>query len=224
MGLYKPGLPEAIDDFQNKATPVRQIYSKEVDALVKKLMPSALEVFPPAQGIRRVAGSSVSSGKSMVRTVHNDYAREFEKIDASYPNMVLSKQRERQRELGTSEHMLINLWRPTLPMSKPCRDFPLCFCDPSTVKEDDLVVSESKTDKEGNTNVTVALKYSPDQKWYFYPDMTVDEVVVFKQFDQFASDPCGRMPVFHTSFEDPEGFKGMERRVSFEYRVGVLLK
>ena len=26
------------------------------------------------------------------------------------------------------------------------------------------------------------LKHSPDQKWFYYPDMTNDEVIAFKQF------------------------------------------
>jgi len=102
-------------------------------------------------------------------------------------------------------------------MSTPCRSLPLCFLDATTLSENDFVTVDSLS-----LGITTALKENPNHKFYYYPDMTVDEVVVFKQFHQVRNETIARMPVFHTAFEDPAADETTEGRVSFEYRVGVL--
>ena len=53
--------------------------------------------------------------------------------------------------------------------------------------------------------------------------MTIDEVIVFKQFHRIRNENSARMPVFHTAFADPAADENTEGRISFEYRVGLLL-
>jgi hypothetical protein len=83
---------------------------------------------------------------------------------------------------------------------------------------------------QGGDSTVSALKHQPAHRWYFYPDMTTDEVVIFKQFEQsyagayVPGKALGNIPVFHTAFEDPASSPGVEKRKSFEYRLGVLLK
>merc|ERR1712241_28391 len=114
--------------------------------------------------------------------------------------------------------MLVNFWRPIKPMSTPCRSLPLCFLDSTTLSEDDFVSLDG-----GSGGVSTSLKQNPKHKFYYYPDMTVDEVVAFKQFHQVRNESIARMPVFHTAFADPAADKTTEGRVSFEYRVSILL-
>lgn len=56
-------------------------------------------------------------------------------------------------------------------------------------------------------------------KWYYFPEMTKDEVLVFKQWD---SDPhlSGRM-CFHTAFKDPSAPDDAPARQSIECRIMV---
>merc|ERR1712232_559515 len=121
-------------------------------------------------------------------------------------------------ETGADEYMLVNFWRPILPMSEPSRSNPLCFLDASTLSEGDFVSVDAK---EGG--ITTQLKENPNHKFYYFPDMTTDEVVMFKQFHQVRNEALSRMPVFHTAFKDPAASKETEGRISFEYRVGLLV-
>ena len=102
--------------------------------------------------------------------------------------------------------------------SSELRSFPLCFLDPTTLQEGDFVEVDS-----ASLGVVTALKENPEHRFYYYPDMTVNEVVVFKQFHQLRNETSARMPVFHTAFADPAADETTEDRVSFEYRVGILL-
>lgn len=71
----------------------------------------------------------------------------------------------------------------------------------------------------------MALKYSDDHVYYYYPNMTNDEVLVFKQFECFKGiDDKPNAPLktaFHTAMEDPETPKDAEVRKSAEHRINV---
>merc|ERR1711862_84825 len=120
-------------------------------------------------------------------------------------------------ETRSKEYMLVNFWRPILPMTQPCRSNPLCFLDSTTISENDFVTVDN-----ANGGILTQLKENPNHKFYFFPDMTTDEVVMFKQFHQVRGESLARMPVFHTAFSDPAKTKDTEGRYSFEYRVGLL--
>merc|ERR1712151_1145928 len=96
---------------------------------------------------------------------------------------------------------------------KPLRSMPLCFLDASTLHQEDFVSIDAQS-----LGVTTMLKQNPNNRFYYYPDMRVDEVVVFKQFHQFRNESIARMPVFHTAFIDPAADETTEDRISFEYR------
>ena len=205
-----------MDDFRNADTPVKRIYAQEVKEIIQTVVPRAKEVMPPAKGIRRkVAGGGFFNGPAKV--VHNDYGVDFDEVTARNPLFDFAKQRATYDEMEANEFMLVNFWRPIKPMSEPLRSLPLCFLDASTLSEDDMVCIDQKS-----LGIAMALKYNPNQKIFYYPDMTIDEVVVFKQFHSVRNDTEARMPVFHTAFPDPAADETTEGRVSFEYRVSLL--
>ena len=79
--------------------------------------------------------------------------------------------------------MYINWWRAIEPMKGPIQSYPLCVCDPNTITEDDIVfvdILNGGIPAEIDTIKWLYLKYNPAHKWYFYPEMTKDEVLVFK--------------------------------------------
>ena len=123
-----------------------------------------------------------------------------------------------ERDSRCRGYILINLWRTVEPMRRALRWRPLCVLDPNTVDPGELVTIDSTEDGS-----STALKVSSKNRWYAYWDMLPEEVLVFKQFHYVRGEPEGRVPVFHSAFEDPLSRRGVERRSSFEYRVGALL-
>lgn len=108
-------------------------------------------------------------------------------------------------------------------MKGPIQTLPLAVCDPNTITEEDIVMTDMLNGgipADLDTIRILMLKYNPAHKWYFYPEMTKDEVLVFKQFEIRHEDgDKSRIPVFHTAFVDPFCPKDAERRYSFEYRM-----
>lgn len=172
---------------------------------------------PPARGIRRFP--TLNPNKGPAKQVHNDYGLVFKEVVERNPFFDFEAQAAEYEETEADEYMLVNLWRPVRPMSedKPNRSFPLCFMDSSTLDKNDFVKIDSRS-----LGIVISLRENPKQKFYYYPDMTINEVVVFKQFHQMRKEETARMPVFHTAFKDPAADETTEGRYSFEYRVGLL--
>lgn len=67
-------------------------------------------------------------------------------------------------------------------MKEPIRHRPLTVLDSQTVKrEDTLRTNLFGVTKPGPARITM-LKYNPDHRFYYYPLMQPDEVLVFKQY------------------------------------------
>ena len=64
--------------------------------------------------------------------------------------------------------------------------------------------------------------YDKSQRWYYYPQMQVDESMLIKTFDS-ATDGPTRFTI-HTSFVDPSAPEDSPPRESIETRcLGILL-
>jgi hypothetical protein len=97
-----------------------------------------------------------------------------------------------------SRYVLCQGWRP---LSAPPQDFPLALCDGRTVRTEDIIPMDYHMisgDKEV-TYRTRGARYSPRHKWWYFPDMTPDEMIVFKGYD--SANPDG-MRTLHVAFED----------------------
>jgi len=58
---------------------------------------------------------------------------------------------------------------------------PLGLCDTNTLKvEDRIRVQGIGLYDDNGTHETVQMKFNKDQKWYYYPEIEKDEVLVFK--------------------------------------------
>jgi len=124
--------------------------------------------------------------------------------------------------------IVIGLWKPE-NMSNPVVDYPLAVMDGSTLDEDCVIpvfgeITQTTIGKENQTIkfVSGALKYADKQKWFYYPEQTVDEVLVFRHYTNEKNGKpfaCG-----HTSFQEPNSQKTFQSRRSIETRVGIILK
>jgi hypothetical protein len=110
---------------------------------------------------------------------------------------------------------MYTVWRAITP---PPQDFPLAVCDARSVRADDEVTVTAITEElQGDiVHDTMSYVHNPDHRWYYFPDMNIDEVIVFKSGD---SDPSGAVRVAHTAFTDPTCPPGVPTRASVEMRA-----
>jgi len=119
--------------------------------------------------------------------------------------------------------IVVNFWRPVRPMRGPVQKTPLAVCDPCSVRMEDIVPVNVCRDTMGYIKM-LDIAYNEDQRWYYYPDMTVDEVLVFKTFQYFKHQSGPELNTcFHTAFQHPDAPPGAEERHSCEYRVRIWL-
>lgn len=109
--------------------------------------------------------------------------------------------------------MLYNLWRVMTP---PPQDMPLALCDQRTADEHDWVIGRTVEPQVPDGVPYTASVYNPAQKWYFYPDVTPDDVIVFKQYDSRRDQPMGCL---HGAFAYPAKLEGAVPRASMELRI-----
>lgn len=157
-----------------------------------------------------------------IRSVHSDYAPSFEHLqrkefDTLPPHFSDFKTKTRDGYTHSkkfseySRCVIIQFWKN---IGSPTMDFPLGFIDKSTIPEDDVFIQgTNEPDGHGGRRIfdTVLFKHNPKHGWYYFPEMTGDETVMFKTFDteNFVYAP-------HASFRDKR--YAQERR-SIECRV-----
>merc|ERR1712039_859094 len=110
--------------------------------------------------------------------------------------------------------MAINFWRPVRPMRGPVLKTPLAVCDPTSVKMEDILPVSIRWDHMPHHRM-LNLAHDDEQRWYYYPEMTVDEVLIFKSFQYFkAQDGPELNTCFHTAFQVPGAPADAEERHS----------
>jgi hypothetical protein len=119
----------------------------------------------------------------------------------------------------SSRYSMLNVWRT---FSRPPQDFPLAVCDAQSIAPGDEVTVTAITEERNAGEIihdTTGYVYNPGHRWYYFPDMTIDEVIVFKSHD---SDPTRARRVAHTAFTDPTCPPGVPTRASVEMRALAL--
>ena len=106
---------------------------------------------------------------------------------------------------------IVNVWRS---IAGPIYNHPLVLCDAATVKPEDLVSVERRAE-ERTGELQVAL-HDPGHRWYYFPEMQMDEALLFKTFDS-ETDGRSRFTI-HSSFEDPNAPVDAPPRESIETR------
>jgi len=206
-------------------SPAQNIYSKELEPLIRKLIPDSGDIHFPNFALRRGPGGNFTY---YGLGVHQDFGLYPEDMKTTYSSAEDSFEawQKRLNDPGTLGYSMINFWRPVLPMEGPVKRIPLAMCDPNTVSVEDIVEQEIHGFVKGG-QYSMGLKLNPKHKWYYYPDMTKDEVLVFRQFhyDRRVKAPYSQIrTVFHSAFVHPKASFLDEKRCSSEYRVGVWLQ
>ena len=226
LGLHASGFelvrsPSAVTDFYD-CDLVMATYYDECKAIARKLTGAhttfTYDHIIREPGLQFSGGgtdgsqrkSGVERGGGYIGSVHMDYT------DNTTWDRYLALHGERVPARASRVYAL-NFWRP---LSPSVDDQPLAVCDARTVRLEDL--RETVVYGYGADNYTwhdigietFSVSASEHQRWYYYPGMTPDDVLVIKSFDSegVIGNTCPHASFAHPN---PQG----EPRHSIELRV-----
>lgn len=110
---------------------------------------------------------------------------------------------------------ILQTWRA---VSAPPQDSTLAVADPRSVPDSDTFVMDTALGPEVFPTCffeSRLCRVNPAHQWYYYPQLSADEVLVFKGYD---SDPARCGDVMHTAFDVPGVPADAEPRRSVEAR------
>ena len=139
---------------------------------------------------------------------HNDYT------EWSGPQRVRDLLPDEAEQLLQHRFAIIQVWRA---INQPIQSNPLAIADSASVPSEDMMIAERRYPTR--VGQTYRLRYGKGHRWFYFPLMQRDEVLVFKVFDS-ATDGRARFTA-HTSFEDPTTPSGAPPRQSIEARALV---
>ncbi|HEY1518589.1 MAG TPA: CmcJ/NvfI family oxidoreductase [Solirubrobacteraceae bacterium] len=191
-----------VSDFTNKAE-VDAVYLDEVVDFVKERT-GADEVAPRGWVLRRSAAPAENASQPQAALVHIDYGPEGAAMTAA---RVYAEQFPDGP--GYRRAVATSFWRVFSP---PPQDWPLAVCDFRSLRDDEGVpnqlyfvdkvpddpfaeVDESKMITSGSE-----FQFNPDHVWWYFPEMTRDEILFFVFHD---SDHSRAWRVLHSAFRDP---------------------
>ena len=197
----------AVEDFLDDAE-VRRVYYPEMERLVIEATGCAtVIVFDHTVRIGDAAKQAAHKVRAPVRIVHNDFTLD------SAPQRVrdLLPADEAEARLA-KRYGSINVWRP---LSGPVENDPLVICGWRSLAQGDMIRTERHYKDRVGAVYNVA--YNADQRWYYFPRVETDEVVVLKCFDS-ETDGTARWTA-HGSFDNPNAAAGAPPRESIEIRT-----
>lgn len=202
--------PTAVRDFYNDEE-IRKVYYPAAESFIRATLRADRVVIFDHTVRRRVDGAADIRGagpRQPATRIHVD------QTDASGANRVREHLPAEADELLKGRVQVINLWRP---IRGPLRDTPLALCDAASVATDDLVASDLiYPNRRGET---YSVKFNPDHRWFYFPEMTADQALLLKCYDS-ATDGRARFAP-HTAFVDPTTPKDALPRESIELRTLV---
>lgn len=209
--------PSAVREWDD-AEHVQAIYYAEMRALVQRLT-GATRCFVNRHNIRKSDGTT--KFKPFME-VHSDFTDNYKaalvrsllagKEETPTFGMLDQLQREgvSADELRRSRLLVIHAWRNV--SNAPLRRFPLALCDARSVGEAELI-RETVSGLE-----RYRAMHSPSHRWYWFPDMMRDEVLLFKGFDSEQ-----KRYAFHSAFVHPDTCEADAHRFSCELRLICML-
>jgi hypothetical protein len=193
-------------------------YAAQVCEVTKRL--SGTDFVIPMGGQIRTSGLTSATMQPPAAEAHVDFTT---KTANKLAEMLYRK--ARPDGAGYDRFICFSLWRV---LSPPPQDMPLALCEGGSVLDEEGT-HNTKVDVEtiptgdalfapipGEEDMVAAtiFRHSPDHRWWYFPDMTADEVIFIKFHDSDHS-RAWRAP--HTAFRDTSRPDAVERR-SIEFR------
>jgi hypothetical protein len=164
----------AVADFFDEAQ-LRAVGYPEVEALVREHT-GAREVliFDHTYRVEDLTKRRALNLRAPVPSVHNDYT------DWSAPKRVRDLLPPALAEARLARrYIFVNVWRPLVG---PVESTPLALCDASSLDPRDVLAADHVYDA-GRRGETYRVVFNPGQRWFYFPRMVRDEVVLIKCFD-----------------------------------------
>jgi hypothetical protein len=189
------------------AEELKRVYYPEVEALVKEVSgASRVVVFDHTLRSGDEAEREAKLVREPVFNVHNDYT------EWSGPQRVREILPDEAEALLRRRFAIIQAWRA---INQPIQSNPLAIADARSLAPEDLIASERRYPHR--VGETYRVRYNPDHRWFYFPQMRRDEALVFKVYDS-AKDGRARFTA-HSSFDDPTTPEGAPPRQSIEART-----
>jgi hypothetical protein len=209
----------AVKDFHDRAE-IDAVYPQEVVGAVKTLTGADL-VLPMGEHYVLRDATQGAKVQPPAADVHVDVSQE------TAPRLA-KRVFEQSAKPGQTYRRFIcsSFWRT---FSDPPQDWPLALCDCNSISQDEaarniLIFTEARLPDaewtkpmpdEDKLPAATIFYYSPRQRWFYFPDMTRDEVLLIKFHD---SDHGRAWFAAHTAFRD-EARAGAVARESIEFRT-----
>lgn len=199
----------AVADFLDDAA-VREIYYPEIARLVKEATGAAdVFIFDHTVRIEDENRRVDRSRRAPVQVVHNDYT------DKSGPTRLRDLLPPKKAAAYLAGRFAqINVWRS---IGAPVVTTPLAVSDAQSIAPADLAPTDLLYGDR--TGEIYQFHYNPAHRWFYFPAMTRDEVLLLKGYDS-ATDGIARFTA-HTAFANPEAPAGAAPRESIEVRAFV---
>jgi hypothetical protein len=190
---------------------VNDAYHREVAEFLRRLT-GAREVIGQKSGL--IVRTSLQAKKRTwappAGFVHLDFTPEAAEMFRD-----ISIEAEDVRIAPYRRFAIYQTWRV---LSQPPQDNSLAICDGRSVPASDAVVFHAVVGPKGVPGSEFdarMCKYRPDHGWYYFSNMSSDEVLVFKGYD--SEDPHA-MNAMHTAFDNPAAGPNAVPRESIEAR------
>jgi hypothetical protein len=212
----------AVADFTD-AGEVSRVYPGEVADFVRSAT-GADQVVTMGWVLRRSAAAGEHASQPQAALVHDDYS-----LDGARQRAAAAYAEHFPGGPGYRRALLGSVWRVFSP---PPQDWPLALCDSASVGPEeglanrmylvdtipDDLYAEMPPDAPGASGFE--FHYSPGHRWWYFPDMTREEVLFFKFSDSDHS-VAWRTP--HSAFRDPAA-RATQPRHSIEVRVAAFFE
>ena len=193
-------------------------YAAQVCDVVRGLTGADLVV--PMGGMIRTSGLTSDLMQPPAAEAHVDFTTRSARKVAERMYRIA-----RPEGAGYSRFICFSLWRAITP---PPQDMPLALCESGSVGDDEgtpntkIDVDQIPTGDallapipgEEDMIAATIFHHSPDHRWWYFPDMTPDEVLLIK-FNDSDHSRAWRCP--HTAFVDRSRPDAVQRR-SIEFR------
>jgi hypothetical protein len=148
--------------------------------------------------------------REAVLRVHNDYTLK------SGPQRVRDLLPEEAEARLRKRFAIVNVWRPIVG---PLQQFPLGLGDAASLAAEDIIATDLIY--PGRVGEIYSIAHNPAQRWFYFPEMRRDEVVLIKTYD---SDPARARFSAHGAFADPNFPDPKILRESIEIRALVFFE
>lgn len=196
-----------IVDFTDRAA-VAAKHGQEIVALIKTET-GADAVMVTAPGILRFSERSGKAG-----SLDNSMPARFAHIDVSAATAVELTAKGAPEGKAIRRSAQYNIWRA---FSGAPQDVPLALCDARLIAAADLLPADAIFDAPGQPEwgfESWLVAHNPHHRWHWFPNMTRDEVIIFK-----TSDSALGNAVPHVAFDNPDAPPDCAPRASIEMRA-----